>query len=184
MLSYVGAFDYTIGYRCVMADIEEWRAIDGFPRYEVSNLGRVRSWAKRRPPFVADEPRILTLAWTGKYLQANLYVGAPARGLTRGVHVLVAHAFIGPRPEGMHVCHNDSDARNNAVENLRYDTPLGNAADQILVGTHPSVAAAHKTACKHGHAYTPENTGIQRNTNNGRPARYCKTCRRARNAAA
>lgn len=53
----------------------------------------------------------------------------------RRVAVLVAAAFLGPRPVGMEVCHNDGNSTNDAAKNLRYDTPKGNAMDQIAHGT-------------------------------------------------
>jgi len=45
---------------------------------------------------------------------------------TRSVHILVAAAFIGPRPEGLDVDHRDRDRMNNRVGNLRYTTRSGN----------------------------------------------------------
>ena len=41
------------------------------------------------------------------------------------VHRIAALAFIGPIPEGLHVCHCDGDPSNNRIENLRIDTPAG-----------------------------------------------------------
>jgi hypothetical protein len=57
----------------------------------------------------------------------------------RFVSNLVAEAFIGSRPTGMHVCHNDGNRVNNSVSNLRYDTPKGNHADALRQGTHPGL---------------------------------------------
>jgi hypothetical protein len=54
------------------------------------------------------------------------------------VHSLMALVFLGKRPEGMEVCHNDGNARNNAISNLRYDTPKNNSADSQRHGTHHS----------------------------------------------
>lgn len=41
-------------------------------------------------------------------------------GKTTAVHVLVAEAFIGPRPEKFDVNHKDKNRANNRVENLEY----------------------------------------------------------------
>lgn len=51
------------------------------------------------------------------------------------VHILVARAFIGPRPQGLLVCHRDDDPANNTLGNLRYATRVDNAADSKVNGT-------------------------------------------------
>ena len=55
---------------------------------------------------------------------------------THLVHVLVAAAFIGPKPKGMEVAHNNGNAGENRLENIRYATPLENTADKKIHGTH------------------------------------------------
>ncbi|WP_341702630.1 HNH endonuclease [Ferrovibrio sp.] len=47
----------------------------------------------------------------------------------RLVHQLVIEAFVGPRPDGLEVCHGNGIKDDNRLENLRYDTPAGNRAD-------------------------------------------------------
>jgi hypothetical protein len=48
------------------------------------------------------------------------------------VAALVLEAFVGPRPEGMQVCHfPDPSKLNNGLGNLRWGTPIENAADSI-----------------------------------------------------
>lgn len=47
----------------------------------------------------------------------------------RRVHRLVLEAYVGPCPVGMECCHNDGDAGNNTLENLRWDTSKSNKAD-------------------------------------------------------
>jgi len=51
------------------------------------------------------------------------------------VHRLVLEAFKGRQQEGMQACHNDGNPLNNAIENLRWDTPKNNSADKIKHGT-------------------------------------------------
>jgi hypothetical protein len=119
---------------------EEWRPIAGYEGLcEVSSLGRVRSW--RHPRGKRPKPRILKQSLArGGYARVNLYY--PRHGLL--VHRLVVEAFVGPIPEGFHVCHNDGIRLHNSVLNLRIDTPLGNNLDQDKHGTrlrgaaHPS----------------------------------------------
>jgi hypothetical protein len=119
---------------------ETWRAVPGYEGlYEVSDHGRVRS-LDREVLFKDGHVR----RYKGRVLRASLNTkGRPCVGLTRDgkgrtlrVHCLVAAAFIGPRPEGYEVCHNDGTRTNNHVSNLRYDTPKANQADRVEHGTH------------------------------------------------
>jgi len=57
------------------------------------------------------------------------------RQISVGVHILLAHAFISKRPEGLYVCHNDGNKLNNNLSNLRYDTPKSNTQDRFAHGT-------------------------------------------------
>jgi hypothetical protein len=50
-------------------------------------------------------------------------------------HTLVAEAFIGPRPSGMNILHEDGNQSNNHVYNLRYGTQKQNHADARAHGT-------------------------------------------------
>jgi hypothetical protein len=113
---------------------EVWKQIEGFEGiYDVSNLGRVRrlyaggldGWRILKPG--------LNKTGTGYYQMALCKDGNVRRNVL--VHHLVAAAFIGPRPSGMLVCHNDGNSQNNAVSNLRYDTMSANQYDRSLHGT-------------------------------------------------
>lgn len=66
------------------------------------------------------------------------YVMTRIRGRTYSVHRLVLLTFVGPCPEGHQACHYDGDRQNNALCNLRYDTPKANAADKRRHGRQPS----------------------------------------------
>ena len=52
------------------------------------------------------------------------------------IHVLIAEAFLGPKPEKMEVCHGDGNRKNNCIENLRYGTRSDNVRDAIKHGTY------------------------------------------------
>ena len=120
------------------APVEDWRYINGYGnRYEVSTLGRVRSWVKwHRYGGLADTPRIKSQQVDRKgYCRVKLSDGEnPER--THSVAPLVLTAFAEPRPQGMEACHCDGDPSNNEISNLRWDTPKGNAADKLLHGTN------------------------------------------------
>lgn len=127
---------------------EEWRPI-AFTEgaYLVSNLGRVmRAGGKVLKIDLADRgiPKIR--------------IGAPGRPKkTVRVTAIVAAAFLGPRPEGLSVCHRDHNLQNCRADNLEYGHPQplrGEAsrtsvltADQVLAiarapGTHAAAARA------------------------------------------
>lgn len=100
--------------------------VPGFPDYEVTRDGRV--WSNKG---------------RGRWLKPGIASGGyPLVGLmrdgrqySRKVHVLVALAFLGPRPEGHDVCHNNGNPADNRVENLRYDTRSANLRDAVRHGT-------------------------------------------------
>lgn len=53
------------------------------------------------------------------------------------MHILVAEAFLGPRPEGAHVLHIESntfDSINNAASNLRYGSHSENMQQRTVEG--------------------------------------------------
>lgn len=114
--------------------MEQWRTILGFDGYEVSDLGRVRSWRRfgaLHP--LPTEPHILKGTITKRgvgYLQVSLYRG-DGRSASLRVSRLVAIAFLGHQPSPAHeVAHWDGDRMNNRVGNLRWATAAENAADR------------------------------------------------------
>lgn len=67
---------------------------------------------------------------------ATVYLHIDGRPHTRYVHHLVAAAFVGPRPDGLLVCHTPDPAKsNNRADNLAYQTRLKNAEDSRRDGT-------------------------------------------------
>lgn len=101
---------------------EEWRAIDGYPAYEVSSEGRIRRTAAAR-----NSPAGHVLSTRG------LRSGYPSVDLchegkktTHLVHRVVAVAFLGPCPDSHEVNHRDADKTNNRAENLEYVTSSQN----------------------------------------------------------
>src|SRR5690606_21072092 len=115
---------------------EEWKEIEGFPEYEVSSLGRVRSfWKRGCKPQITDSPRVLKPVDNGKgYLQVGLYLGGKV--YKQLIHRLVCEAFHGEPPTPEHeVAHWDGDRSNNAVGNLRWATPAENMSDKKRHGT-------------------------------------------------
>jgi hypothetical protein len=140
--------------------IEEWRAVLGYEGvYEVSDLGRVRSVAhvivRANGARQSIAARLLATRGVGSrraYLGVHLsHMGVKS---DRGVHTLVAEAFIGPRPDGREVRHINGDGRDNRAENLAWGTHSENELDKVRHGTHQQ---ASKIACKSGHQLAGRN---------------------------
>ena len=107
--------------------MEQWIDVIGFEGlYEVSNHGNIRS-------FKTKEIKKQTINKQTK----RPYLGLWKNGKQKIVkpHTLVMQAFVGHRPNGMECCHNDGNAFNNNLSNLRWDTPKANHADKIKHGT-------------------------------------------------
>lgn len=101
--------------------MEEWKSIEGYEYYEVSNLGRVRSWINNKWN-KRNTPKLLSLHRLSKgYLGVSL-CSAPNTSKTMKVHRLVAKAFI-PNPSNLPIVnHKDEDKTNNCVSNLEWCT--------------------------------------------------------------
>jgi hypothetical protein len=124
---------------------EEWRAIDGYPLYEVSNLGRVRSWNRkgRGSERRQSEPRIMAPQDdTRGYLHITLSGGGQRR---RYVHQLVLEAFVGPRGEHRDGRHIDGCRTNNVPSTLEWCSHAKNMDDQFAHGTR-ALGAKHGMA--------------------------------------
>jgi hypothetical protein len=130
---------------------ECWLPVVGYESsYVVSDRGRVKSISRIVPfgrgtrcvPSVVLKPTLNN--------RGRLVVGLSVNGCVKLflVHRLVLRAFKGPCPLGMEGCHNDGDAANNALENLRWDTHLENIRDQARHGTN---SRSNRTRCRREH---------------------------------
>lgn len=126
---------------------EEWRAVPGFPGYEVSSTGRVRS-LNRLDTDGRQCVGVVLRPYTNNRGYVMVRPSRDGKPRTTAVHVLVALAFIGPRPAWPHhVAHGDGNRTNNSPSNLRYATPAENEADKEAHGTKFIAAGS-----KNGHA--------------------------------
>ena len=82
-----------------MFDNEQWRTIDGFPDYQISDFGRVKS-------FKRSTPKILSPCYTQCY--ASLDLSLDGIKYRKYVHNLVADAFLECR-SGLDVRHLDGE---------------------------------------------------------------------------
>jgi hypothetical protein len=104
---------------------ETWKPVVGFEgRYEVSDLGRIRSLQFRSVGGLSlMKP---TKNYAGYHV---ISLGSNPKRQFR-LHVLILEAFVGPRPTGMHGCHGRDDKDDNRLVNLRWDTPKRNIAER------------------------------------------------------
>lgn len=95
---------------------EVWKVIPGYDgAYEVSSLGRVRSFKRKKCKILIQRPA------TGGYLYVFLCKNNKVTGCR--VHRLVASAFIS-NPDGLpEVNHKDENKENNRADNLEWVTP-------------------------------------------------------------
>lgn len=122
--------------------MEQWKDIPEYEgRYQVSDLGRVRS-LDRDVRTVSRFGAETTRRARGKVLAPQKHSAGYAQVTLSGklflVHALVLLAFVGPCPGGLECAHNDGDKWNNVPGNLRYATPKANANDRRLHGTSGS----------------------------------------------
>ena len=109
---------------------EEWKPVPGYEgRYEVSDLGRVRSlqhcWGPRPTPHLL-KPGIASTGYPTVAL---------GRGNTKQVHALVLSAFVGPCPPGQECRHKNGVRSDPRLVNLEYGTRAQNIQDAIVHGT-------------------------------------------------
>ena len=111
-----------------------WKQVKGFEgKYEVSNLGDVRSITRRFK--VAIKGGEYSTTRKGRILRAggsksghlSVVLG---RGNTKSVHALVLTAFVGDRPKGMDTRHKDGNPANNKLSNLHWGTRADNIRDK------------------------------------------------------
>lgn len=131
--------------------MEVWKPVPSYSEYEASDQGQVRSTERIVPqitrwgkPVDRKHPaRILKPQLKKGYHQVAICLGG--KKAWRHVHSLVAEAYIGPRPTGYAVCHNNGVRTDNRAANLRYATYRDNSADMESHGTRlkgETIAAA------------------------------------------
>ena len=105
---------------------EVFKEIPNYPNYQVSNVGRVKSYAKGKEFFLK------TRINNDNYFQVTLYVNKKPK--TMRIHRLVAMAFLGNIPEyskGIVVDHINNNRQDNRLENLQLVTVrLNNSKDR------------------------------------------------------
>ncbi len=98
--------------------IEEWKVIDEYSNYEVSNLGRVRSNASCHQ---LREPKILSPSRAGRGGYYTVILMKYKIRYAVRIHRLVLTTFIGPPTKEDNIGHHkDGDILNNSLDNLEW----------------------------------------------------------------
>jgi len=131
----------------------EYRDVPGFLGYRVGSDGSMwsrrgkrwktlqREWHKITPK--ADPRGRMRIQLYRNVLTVRASGRIRSKQKTKFVHRLVLEAFVGPCPPGMVACHRNDDASDNRLENLRWDTHKGNAADAVRNGRYRIGPAHH-----------------------------------------
>jgi hypothetical protein len=110
--------------------MEEWRTIEGFENYMVSNFGRVKSIRYKN---IEREKILSQFKRSDGYMSVGMCING--RNYHKTVHRLVAKAFI-DNPDGLEmVNHKDENRSNNSVDNLEWCTRSYNQIYSINI--HP-----------------------------------------------
>lgn len=113
---------------------EIWKPVVGAEgRYEVSNLGRVRSVSHRvlccHGAYRMSHGKILRPGKMNRFGHVTVHLGRKKGQGSKCVHALVLEAFVGPRPKGFDACHRNGEGGDNRLENLRWATRSENNRD-------------------------------------------------------
>ena len=112
--------------------MENWKAIEGFSNYEVSNLGRVRR--KQATPHHPDKVMLKPWFGTGGYLQLQLFKGG--KKYDKAVHILVANAFM-PNPKGLPEVNHLGPKSDCRAVRLEWTNKRGNTVHAVKTGRTP-----------------------------------------------
>jgi hypothetical protein len=109
---------------------EIWKPIPGYPGYEASSLGRVRSFCRKK----GGEPLVLSpQKMTSGYLKLTLRVQGASR--QHAIHRLILSAFSGESFQGAEAAHLNGNRHDNRAENLAWTTPRENRFHKREHGT-------------------------------------------------
>ncbi len=106
---------------------EEWKEIDGWPDYMISNVGRVFSYRRNRTLKISSDP----------YDYPCVHLCYNNCWYRRSVHRLVAFAFVEGYFDGAIVNHIDGVKQNSLASNLEWITRSDNSQHALALGLSP-----------------------------------------------
>lgn len=117
---------------------EIWKDIEGFPGYQVSDQGRVRSFRDFHGKITNRSRIIKQRINKDGYYELTLYT-IEHRKITKRVHRLVANAFLGEHPE-LVVNHINGVKIDNSIKNLEFVTAEKNSTLASRMGLYKTKA--------------------------------------------
>lgn len=131
---------------------EQWKEVVGFPKYQVSNLGFVRSLRQNGSWEIKKLKRVSKGDGKRWYYGFKVVVTGERTELggvktkTMLVHNEILKAFVGPRPVGANGLHIDDDRENNALTNLKWGTQSENMKQAHKNGKLPASLIINRDA--------------------------------------
>ncbi len=115
--------------------IDWWRPIKDFPKYQVSRGGVIRSFHETLTPQHGPRGRVLKGGHDKDGYRRFTLVRSDGKVRSVKLAQIVADTFIGPKPKGLVICHEDGNIENNSAKNLQYKTQKENIHDKYRHGT-------------------------------------------------
>lgn len=121
---------------------ESWKTIEGYPRHQCSNTGKIRYSKENR--WIESKYR---KNWAGYFL-VNLYDGQHPKGKTFSVHGIIALNLI-PNPSQYPIInHIDGNKENNSITNLEWCSHQHNSQHAFRLGLRNDMKGENNHAAK------------------------------------
>ena len=121
--------------------MEHWKQIPGFPNYQASTAGRIRSINPRKGSRANVNGGIIG-GWvqqvSPRYSRQCVALRRDGKTFIRKVHRVVLETFRGPCPDGMECRHKNGNSLDNRLANIRWGTDAENVKDCIRHGRKKS----------------------------------------------
>lgn len=121
----------------------KWKDIPIAPGYEASTAGDIRNKVTKRILKPYCDP-------AQEYDRVSIYAGGKRRKML--VHLLVASAYLGPKPDGMETDHLNTNIHDNRPKNLRY-VPQGINHHNPITLFNREVARIKRAIASGKHSY-------------------------------
>lgn len=121
--------------------MREWRSITGFPAYEISCDGAVRTYRLRRHKILLTKP-VSMIPQKDRNGYLTILLTSKNRKCHKKVHALVLTAFLGPKPTGYQCAHLNGNKTDNRIKNLKWVTAKENWSHKRIHGT-ASIGSKH-----------------------------------------